>query len=250
MPSQGSSGVNKAAIPELTVVFAYYDNPSMLALQWEQFAALPVALRRRIEVIVVDDASPISPAVGVTRPQGLPAASIYRISVDTPWNQDAARNIGAFEAASPWVLLTDIDHVIPEQTLKHVLSVPLDSGTFYTFGRVKFDSGQVRDPHPNSYLMTKQMYWEIGGHDEDYSGIYGKDYLFRKRALAHASELTLSDYPLARVGSTLVPDAGTTTISRRNTRGATIRGYVFQILKALRLMRGPQALGHPYQRVL
>lgn len=232
------------------MVLAYYDNPSMLALQWEQLSSYPASVLERIEVIVVDDASPRFPAADVVRPATLPAVSIFRIDNDIPWNQDAARNIGAHQASASWLLLTDIDHVIPLPTLTQILDMPREDSALYTFGRIKFESGEPRDPHPNSYLMTKRLYWAIGGHDEDYAGIYGKDYLFRRRALAQAQEIPLLDYPLARVGTMTVPDAGTTTISRSNTRGQTLRGYLLQALKALRLMRGVQTLTHAYQRVL
>jgi glycosyltransferase involved in cell wall biosynthesis len=236
--------------PEITIVFAYYDNPSMLEFQWQQIARYPKALRDRIEVIVVDDASPIAPAASVVRPKSLPEHRIYRIAKDIPWNQDAARNIGAHEASSPWLLLTDIDHVAPEETLRGLLEMEKDRKVFYTLGRTKFFSDEVREPHPNSYVMTRDMYWAIGGHDEDYAGIYGKDYLFRKRALEKTREVHLPDLPLARVGTSNIPDAGTRTIPRRNTRLATLRGYVMQGLKAMRLMRGVQTLKAKYSQVV
>jgi hypothetical protein len=236
--------------PEITIVFAYYDNPSMLEFQWQQIARYPKALRDRIEVIVVDDASPITPAASVVRPQSLPEHRIYRIAKDIPWNQDAARNIGAHEASSPWLLLTDIDHVVPAETLKGLLDLDKDPTVLYTLGRTKFFSDDVREPHPNSYVMTRGMYWAIGGHDEDYAGIYGKDYLFRRRALKKTREVHLPHLRLARVGTSNIPDAGTRTIIRRNTRLATLRGYVLQGLKALRLMRGVQALKAEYSRAV
>jgi glycosyltransferase involved in cell wall biosynthesis len=236
--------------PEITIVFAYYDNPSMLEFQWQQIARYSKALRDRIEVIVVDDASPITPAASVVRPQSLPEHRIYRIAKDIPWNQDAARNIGAHEASSPWLLLTDIDHVVPEETLKGLLDLDKDPTVLYTLGRTKFFSDDVREPHPNSYVMTRGMYWAIGGHDEDYAGIYGKDYLFRRRALKKTREVHLLHLRLARVGTSNIPDAGTRTITRRNTRLVTLRGYVLQGLKALRLMRGVQALKAEYSRAV
>jgi hypothetical protein len=236
--------------PEITIVFAYYDNPSMLEFQWQQIARYPKALRDLIEVIVVDDASPITPAASVVRPKSLPEHRIYRIAKDIPWNQDAARNIGAHEAISPWLLLTDIDHVVPAETLKGLLNLDKDPTVLYTLGRTKFFSDDVREPHPNSYVMTRDMYWAIGGHDEDYAGIYGKDYLFRQRALKKTREAHLPDLRLARVGTSNIPDAGTRTITRRNTRLATLRGYVLQGLKAMRLMRGVQALKAEYSRVV
>ena len=236
--------------PEISIVFAYYDNPSMLEFQWKQIAQYSSAVRARVEVIVVDDASPITPAVSVGRPQSLPGHRVYRIAKDIPWNQDAARNIGAHEASARWLLLTDIDHVVPEETLQGLLEMEKDSTVFYTLGRSKLFTDDIHEPHPNSYVMTRDMYWAIGGHDEDYAGIYGKDYLFRKRALRRTRDVHLPDLQLARVGTASIPDAGTTTITRRNTRWATLRGYVLQALKALDLMRGVQTLKAEYSRVV
>jgi hypothetical protein len=125
-----------------------------------------------------------------------------------------------------------------------------DWKAFFTWGRTKFFTADVREPHPTSYVMTRDMYWAIGGHDEDYAGIYGKDYLFRKRALRRTREVHLPHLQLARVGTASIPDAGTTTITRRNTRWATLRGYVLQALKALHLMRGVQTLKARYSQVL
>jgi len=243
-----SSGGKDAAAPTpvISIVFAYYENPSMLALQWKEIAAYPASVKSAVEIVVVDDASPQTPAASVTRPRGLPRHRVYRIGKDIPWNQDAARNIGAHEAAGQWLLLTDIDHVVPASTLQALLESPRDNRVFYSFGRVKFDSGEAREPHPNSYFMTKDMYWDIGGHDEDFAGIYGKDVLFRKRALAHAREVPLVDLPIARVGQSMVADSGTRTISRRNTLRRRAWGVVLEWLKRLRLYRGVQTLRHPY----
>jgi hypothetical protein len=236
--------------PELSIVFAYYENPSMLELQWKEISAYSDALKSHIEVIVVDDGSPHNPAAAVLRPEPLPRFSIFHIERDIPWNQDAARNIGAHEAKARWLLLTDIDHVVPEKTLEQILALKRDPDVFYSFGRIKFDSGETRDPHPNSYLMTKRMYWDIGGHDEDFAGIYGKDVLFRARALSHAPQVYLSDMPLARVGSSFVPDAGTTSISRSNTQRMRLKGIVLEWLKRARLIRGVQTLKSPYALVV
>lgn len=245
-----STRAQQTVVPELSLVFAYYENPQMLALQWDQIAAYPAEIKAKIEVVVVDDASPTCPAHDVERPAGLPAVSIYRISNDIRWNQDAARNIGAFEARSPWLLLTDIDHVVPAGSLTAITSDSFASDTFYTLGRIKFYGGQTRDSHPNSYLISKNLYWTIGGHDEDFAGIYGKDFLFRKRAKALALEMHRADIVLARVGSSHMGDAGTTTISRKNSFPKRVWGYVLEWLKRARLWRGVQTLKHPYERMV
>lgn len=232
----------------VTLVFAYYENPEMLALQYKEISHYPLEIKNALNVIVVDDASPVHPAFAVTRPQSLPPLSLFRISHDVRWNQDAARNIGAHEASTQWLLLTDIDHVVPAATLENVIAMEKQPGNFYTFGRIKYDNQQVREPHPNSYFMTKELYWNIGGHDEDFAGIYGKDFLFRKRAKKLAEEVSLESWPLARVGSTFVSDAGTSTITRRNSLGARAWGYLLEGLKRAKLWRGVQVLTHAYTR--
>ena len=250
MPPGSQSTASALRAPLISLVFAYYENPSMLALQWREIAKYPASLKREIEVIVVDDCSPAKPASEVDMPQNLPRHSIFRLDRDVRWNQDAARNIGAHEALSPWLLLTDMDHVVPKETLAQLVSMDKNPSVFYTFSRIKFASGDQREPHPNSYFMTKELYWAIGGHDEDFAGIYGKDFLFRKRAHRFTDEVILHDAPIARVGTTMVSDAGTRTISRRNTLQQKVWGYVLEWLKSVRLCRGVQTLTESYHRVL
>jgi len=250
MPSSAPRASGGGATPSVSLVFAYYENPKMLELQWREISGYPTGVKKALEVIVVDDGSPSHPAAGVRRPRGLPQHSIFRLDRDVRWNQDAARNIGAHEAQAPWLLLTDIDHVVPEATLIKLVSSELDPEVVYSFPRIKFESGDERESHPNSYLMTRDLYWAIGGHDEDYKGIYGKDFLFRKRVLRFTREVPLEGAPLARVGTMTVPDAGSRTISRGNTLGQRVWGYVLQALKALKLWRGVQTLTESYHRVI
>lgn len=236
--------------PLISLVFAYYENPSMLELQWKEIGGYPASVKEKLEVLIVDDCSPSQPAADVARPTNLPKHSIYRVDRDIPWNQDAARNIGAHEAQSAWLLLTDIDHLVPADTMAKLVEMQKNPMVFYSFPRIKFARNDPQESHPNSYFMAKDLYWEIGGHDEDFAGIYGKDYLFRKRALLRAPEIMLNGTPLARVGSVTVGDAGTRTISRRNSVWQRIRGYLLEWLKALKLWRGVQTLTESYRRVV
>jgi glycosyltransferase involved in cell wall biosynthesis len=222
----------------------------MLEFQWTHVASYSPNLKDLLEVIVVDDASTRSPARDVARAAHLPPHSIYRILHDLRWNQDAARNIGAHEARGEWLLLTDIDHVVPEETLRSLAGITKNEEAFYTFARKKFDDQSPRESHPNSYFMARSLYWKIGGHDEDFAGIYGKDFLFRKRANRIAQEVHLEDLHLARVGRVTIPDAGTETISRDNTLVQRIWGYLLEFLKFFRLWRGVQTLTCDYIKVV
>ena len=250
MSEWGSSQPSKTPAPLISLVFAYYENPKMLELQWAQISQYPRHVKERVEVIIVDDASPLSPAADVPRGPNLPHVKIFRIDDDVPWNQDAARNIGAFEAGGKWLFLTDIDHVVPGETLSSLLTIEWDSSVFYSFGRRKFGGSEMRESHPNTYFMARDLYWSIGGHDEDYAGIYGKDFLFRKRALKLSREVFLESLLVDRVGSKIVSDAGTRTITRDNTLSQKVWGYVLPWLKSAKLWRGVQTLTESYQRVV
>lgn len=250
MTQRGASERLESPQPLISLVFAYYENPMMLEMQWAKISEYPDFVKKALEIVVVDDGSPVSPAAEVPRPASLPLVSLFRIQRDVRWNQDAARNIGAHEARAEWILLTDIDHIVPAPTVEILLSLDKDPSVFYTFSRIKYESNDARDPHPNSYFMTKALYWDIGGHDEDYAGIYGKDFLFRKRALKHTDEVILSEAPLARVGTSTIVDAGSRTITRHNTLSQRVWGYVLEWLKAAKLWRGVQTLTEDYRRVV
>jgi hypothetical protein len=105
----------------LSIVMPYYMNPGMLAHQYETWAAYPADLKERVDIVIVDDGSPVSPAADVPRPEGLPPLGIFRVLEDRPWHQHGARNLGAFVAKGPWLLLTDMDHVLPAESLARLL---------------------------------------------------------------------------------------------------------------------------------
>ncbi len=194
------------------------------------------------------------------RPEGLPALSIYRVLEDRPWHQHAARNLGAHVAGEGWLLLTDMDHVLTEDAaralLKRIRLGKLDPQAIYTLARIEADTGLPTmnngkpKPHPNSFVVTRETFWRIGGYDEDFCGVYGTDGLFRTRAFARAHQGHLDKVPLTRYWRDLVEDASTNTLPRKDGREI---GAKQKILDAKR-ERGEEGvvkvLQFPWERVL
>lgn len=265
---------------DLSLVFPYYRNPLMLQRHIEIFRQEWCAdLRGRVEVIVVDDGSPVERADavlrcmwrrnGLTYATAQPRISVYRVLEDRAWHQHGARNLGAHVAATRWLLMTDIDHVVPPATLDEVLRrLPLGRREVLTFGRVDApadrawragdwrgmaptlnDAGELK-PHVNSFAIERDHYWKLGGYDERYCGIYGTDAEFRRRLFGPRTTVThLADAPLIRVGRDVVADASTRDVVRK----APGRNDQKRAVLAQKLLEGslePLALNFPWERVV
>lgn len=210
---------------QLTLIMPFYLNSGMLELQYKLWTEWPDKQKKQLSVILIDDGSP-EPAIDVPRPDGLPKLSIYRVLEDRPWHQHAARNLGAHVASDGWMLLTDMDHVLSvDNGFKLIKNLhKLEKHGCYMLDRYEADTGALtmqngrHKPHPNSFVLTRETFWRIGGYDEDYCGVYGTDGLFRTRASSNSLMLHLSGIGLARYTRELVADASTTTLPRKEGR--------------------------------
>lgn len=241
-------------ISRISLVMPYYDNPVMLAKHYETWAAFPDELKRRLEVVIVDDGSPGIAAAQVERPNGLPSLKIFRVTVDLAWHQHAARNIGAREAKGPFLLLTDMDLLVPEETFIELLKFdPKSESEVYTFLRIDADTMKPKlhpltgkeHPHPNTFAMSKKFYWMVGGYDEDYCGIYGTDGLFRKKLWAVADHVPLR-LPIMRYAREVVADASTTSLPRKEGREEGAKQRIDDRKRADGTFGKPKVLSMPY----
>lgn len=235
----------------VTLVMPYYENPGMLKEQFARLCILPDELRRNICVVVVDDGSPNYPAKAEEIGMSL---QIYRITVDVRWNQDAARNIGAKHAKTEFLLLTDVDHIVPEDTWRELVGRDDWQDDYaYIFSRctLKALSPDVLEeykPHPNSWFMSKKLYDRIGGYDERFAGFYGTDGDFKVRTVAQAKKFIQLPQLLYRVPREVIPDASTTTYKRKEDYD---RPTVSKLLKAREREADsrPKRYRFPYERV-
>jgi len=226
---------------DITLVYPYYENPVFLSWQVKHWTQFDAALRRHLHVIVVDDGSPKSPASEVVAGHRFDfSLRLFRIGVDVRWNWLAARNIG-MQYARGWCLLTDMDHVVPEQTLRSVMFGLLKERAIYRFTRREANGTRIH-PHPNSMLMTRDSFWHVGGYDEALSGHYGTDGDWRRRCAAARPVYTLP-CPLER--HEYEQDSSTTAYKRKQPEDAG--------KKAIIARRGPGwrplVLSFPYAEV-
>lgn len=225
----------------ITFVYPYYENPIFLAWQVKHWTQFDASLRKYLSVIVVDDGSPQTPAGDVIAGHRFDfPLRLFRIGVDVRWNWLAARNIGMYHAHG-WCLLTDMDHVVPESTLRALVFGKLWPNHIYRFTR-REASGALIHPHPNSMLMTATTFWDIGGYDEALSGHYGTDGDWRRRCAAARKVFTL---PCVLERHEYEQDSSTTHYKRKQPEDAGKKAIIAQRCPGWR----PKVLSFPYVEV-
>lgn len=240
----------------ISLVMPFYRNPEQLSLQYRTWTQWSTSAADAFEIVIIDDGSP-EPAADVARPEGLPSVSIYRVLEDRPWHQHGARNLGAHVAQGDWLLLTDMDHVLTPTAADALVKRidQLDRRTAYFLHRLEADTleptrspnGQ-RKPHPNSFVMTRDLYWEVGGYDEAFCGLYGTDGLFKQRLFSKANQGFLKKVPLVRYWSDIMPDSTTRGLPRKEGRKPGEKEAIMAMKAATG--EGIRTLAFPWERVL
>lgn len=231
---------------DLTLIFPYYENPAMLQAQYGHLAALPADVRGFLRLIVVDDGSPEAPATPPAATLGLGGFALYRIGVDVRWNWLACRNLAMAKAKTKWRLMTDIDHLMPEATARRLIFEKLDEQRVYRFSRVDAPGLTPYKPHPNTWLMTGEMFDRIGGYDERFSGYYGTDGEFRDRVTREAQAIVILPEVMVRVPREHVADASTTRYGRKEPQD---RDGVARIRRLIAQSPTPHRLTFPWERL-
>lgn len=236
--------VSRGDRPRLvTLIMPYYDNPETLASHMARWLFWPDWARNWLEAIIVDDGSPNYPAATVIK--GVKRAfpvDLYRIDEDVRWNWIAARNLAFSQArANAWCIATDMDHILPLETAEGLVFGKHDPETIYRFSR-QDRTGETIHPHPNSWFMTREMFWRIGGYDEALSGYYGTDREFRQRA---ASTAPIQILPDRLVREEFVRDASTSAYLRKQPVDLKVQ----EIISAREDGWKPKTLSFPWHKV-
>lgn len=218
---------------DLTLVLPHFQNLGMFQEQQKVWAAYPADLRARLHVVLVDDCSPKGqrPSRKTVTVTGLGSLRIFRLLEKKRWNWLACRNLGAKVAGTDWLLLTDIDHVLPVETLRDVLDgLPLVPTHAYRFARVDaprpwpyaLTACTPYKMHNDTWLMTRALFFDarVDGYDERLSGLYGTSGEFRDRVVAATLATVVLPTPMVRYPREIIADASThpSVYTRKNDR--------------------------------
>jgi hypothetical protein len=194
---------------QLTITVPYYDNPEMLQEQLKVWKIYP----QDVNIVVVDDGSWMFPALEVLQLAKLQNLLLYKIIQDIPWNHGGARNLAMAEIHEGWVVLTDVDHIMPVSSVERLQKMTLDKTYVYYPRRYKAIQDHVVDHHQHrdSFILHRDLFWEVGGFDERFSGYWnGVSRLFRTALKNKAKmNIALPDVSLILHEPDNIPDAST-----------------------------------------
>ncbi len=170
----------------LTVATHFYinqDNIETITTLLETYANYSKELLKHIQFVIVDDGSPIDYEI----PKFDLNLTWIKIDRDIRWNQAGAKNLCMLYARSNNVVISDVDHIFPEHTLKWLSSRNISHRRFYKVYR-KLSNGKIIKGHSNLFYLSRARWFELFGMDEEFSGAYGaEDFRFVKNFKNHGT---------------------------------------------------------------
>jgi hypothetical protein len=160
----------------ITLVHPYYDHKDTFEYHFNKLWSLwPSSLKKKVEIIIVDDHSLNHPCIVPEDTRGL---DLKVLRIDTPilWNTAGAGNLGFREAKYDWVLHADFDLGLPPRSSDPLRDLDLTDPKVVYWPKLWYRTrryNKYHEPHCNGFLMNKDTFWEAGGFDEDFSGRWG-----------------------------------------------------------------------------
>jgi len=127
--------------------------------------------KEAIAFIVVDDCSTIPLNIEYANLN----LTVLRIKDDITWNLPGARNLGAHYCKTPWFFMTDTDMLLSSAAADNLLVLPMDNPkTIWNLKHRGITPECIKVGHcANHILLSKELFWNCWGYDEDFSGSYG-----------------------------------------------------------------------------
>lgn len=202
---------------KLSIIISILNSQEVLRRQLLWFKKMD--LPDDIEIIFLDDGSePPLHDCGIK----VKNFTLHPTNDKRAWTVELARNLGARMAKGEYLLMTDIDYIIPKSAILDVYNLKEDKmrfrrefGILDENGELQLDYDTLRaygllesrikerqrymPPHPNNFVMRKTTFFDLGGYIEDRVGVpypNGGDSHF-KRTWARAFEagkVTMCEY--------------------------------------------------------
>ena len=185
---------------KLSVIIAVLDSHDIVKRQLLHFEKMNLS-PSDVEFIFVDDGS--DPSINYYLRENLDhALKLNLVVLEThdkrPWSQPCARNMGAFNAKSKRLLMTDIDHVISKEAIEFCMTSEDDKVMFPRQWAILDSEGGINQSHHvlnnyglpaaiheqrglnggmhhNTFMIRSGLFMMLDGYDESFCGKYGGD---------------------------------------------------------------------------
>jgi len=174
----------------LSIVIPVLNSHEVVRRQILYFASM--GFSEDVEVILVDDGSTPPLSVNGTAVRNL---RIFPTNDFRPWTQPLARNAGAKVATGDFLLMTDIDHIVPKRTIEWACTMPYDYARFrrefgvldedgvfhqeihilerYGFDTKRLPTRGLKLPcHTQSMVIRRSVFEATGGYPTDRATSY------------------------------------------------------------------------------
>lgn len=158
----------------ITVAYPYYNSPKALSFHLDNWINFSKFVKQQVRFLIVDDGSKQSPYELILENSNGINIELYRITKDIPWNWTGVRNLIFTVTKTQWTLHTDIDYGLSECALENLITSELSELNFYRIKKKEFHTGEWVREHKDTFIMTKEQFWSVGGYDEDFAGWYGR----------------------------------------------------------------------------
>ena len=208
----------------LSCIIPYLNSHEIVRRQILHFQQMD--LPDNVETLFMDDGSDPPLEVGPDPPRNFRIIPTH----DTrPWTSSLARNTGARLALGEYLLLTDGDYILTREAIMRCLgytgdrlgfrrqfgvldehgNLTQDRDTLLAWGlpesRFHSRKGLYFSPHPNNFVIRKQLFLDMGGYNETLILTRGypqrEDSHFKRtlRRWIHAGKIKVDTYPRATI---------------------------------------------------
>ena len=158
----------------LTLMYPCFGQEKRISKLLQGWDAWSDDLKEHVQIILIDDHGTPSIEDMLSDKTADYNLSVYRIQDDVKYNMPGALNLGMMVASTPWILTMDTDYSFPLDVMQRLLDFKPAQGEVYSFflDRVTDGVHVARDMkvHTNTFLLHRDMFIDLNGFDEDFSG--------------------------------------------------------------------------------
>lgn len=170
----------------LTLIHPFYNEKERFLKHLELWKQWSDDLKNRVNIVLIDDGSPepvhswFTPSIVKRLDYNI---DVYRITEDLKWNTPGALNLGFTVAPTEWVLCMDSDCAFDKDNLNKFIGQDPLKDAVYKFPRNRIGTDPEENLENSRYLpcamlMHKDVYWRVGGMDEDFTGSRSGGYAY------------------------------------------------------------------------